>query len=1751
MAYFTDLAEQVSKIDKPRSKFFNPDGEEDDVYDEVDDDEEYPGGLMDGYEEDDEFADEDEEIAEEDEEEDEEEEDEEDNDDAVMDGNDEINGGAERRKVILREVPAVLSAPQDDGTQYGMCASASLRACGGGIFQGDGYHEEEISKPSAVVRICSELNMGDKREVRNEAYMSMKDKTGDTGLVEEVEPGEENWDKTGGHWSENNGAVDLVCFKIDDKNKQGSDCANVALVKNGQDIISKVMEKTACSVEPNTTSLYKPHDKSLSTPLRVEGFGGKSKKFETGKTFLVSKRSLSASAVEKIANSVEQNTTLLYKPDNKSLSAPLVEGFLGKNKDLETSKTFLASKQGVCGIGRLMKKNYMERIIYAINHDKIKAYSTAGTPKSTHAVCASVDTYAVIDDTFEALTTGPFQDNTLSKIPDTLSSKSSCLTCVVREEKSYQASSTSNACASGLSSVNEESTFGSELEELLTVHISQESLDDPSSYGKLLVSLEKGTNLETLANQGLSKSIAACSSAENFSFTKLFKEKTDGMTSSVNKTKNSTQTVKRNGKEIKSGRDIRFDTGCAQKCIETEIFLDEHQNLAQDKPIGTKLYEDIEESSAHCCNGSAHEVSTPNKLMYSLTFSKTLAALRASKSPKSVSRTRSLHGNLEGSSSLPLHRAWSLSELHRKTVSFKSSEAVDKEQANAQKHHQNISEEEQPREIPSDNIYADEKCEDIPVDYRFAALTPCGTKSKPSINSKGNNQTPFNLQDKKPQHLEVKRKFSCSKLPMYLSPQYFEKNKKDQALCSQKLPEIFSTYSNCKVIMMCDISAAATVHSSRPTSPSPQNTNSVPDVRMIMKMASENYQNVTKDDKLEEMLWCDMPVSGEVDKFNDMPIYSTSAPVTSLSRQEGGPNLLNLQDKEDPNARVSNAFLSLQMPPFLSPQYFQEKQILCTENSKEKFSFDELYPSTEFKKATTMFDGSETTFRLDQHLNGMNNSILVSWPNSYSSEKSKTDADLNKKAGAQAFPVNTSPQNLIRDGLHTAETSFKVFYENSMLKSVKLRPNKSTPETEMPGKGPETTGIERVCKNLDDTAASRIQTEIYKGDVGTQQNQLLAGSHEAAAPNDSEDTLSWDDVITHPVAKNAVSAKISGSSHIICDKHFLNEETSESETDGSLKTRDIQVYRDKGNKSKWFFEKGKLINPALLKEQKKSRGPFLRKLQENTESKLKAFLEVEQGSGRKHQDIKIELKQDGSQDSCQDMKFHSSGFELQNIRTKEERDKHGTGVLEALKTLGSTSIRSSELQSDSLSCMTVSPSLDEGEFGSEMPQTIYDFDDMEANRTGLLQASKAAPLSRAEIQEIIFESDSDSDLKIISPEDKEQLLQNYQSSTLNITISLPTANEGNFERDWGHGYEFNTEGMFEVKRGILKPDRPVPQSRSIFFSRSQSNLELTVSSLSEACTSPESSLIAAYVPKSDTKKTEQESLKIVMTKAASLETDGLNQSPKRKRKRRKLGQIGEKEGSCDDAELKTNTSPALMESDKSVQRKLQTNTKKEKCSKERGHNRAVKTNVSESRMERKIKVQSTILRKREPKTKNQVKELEQRKTMKRLKSDSKDSRSTGNAKALWKECVKQCSNGAVTKMKETTERDLQGVRALIDPCESQTQRHRKSRKDSVLHSETLNTLTEKKHLQVYQEAKVQTDGGVNFAVERFRGSSTQGHISGGNLKCGRPKGSKCKANSCAGQRRSCSVGAQPVWLKTEVNPNSFRITSSRVFHRDT
>lgn len=97
MAYFTDLAEQVSKIDKPKSKFFLQDGEEDDVYEEVDEDEEEPGILMDGYEEDDEFADEDEEYVEE-----EDEDDEEDNDDAVMDGNDESKGnggGAERRKM--------------------------------------------------------------------------------------------------------------------------------------------------------------------------------------------------------------------------------------------------------------------------------------------------------------------------------------------------------------------------------------------------------------------------------------------------------------------------------------------------------------------------------------------------------------------------------------------------------------------------------------------------------------------------------------------------------------------------------------------------------------------------------------------------------------------------------------------------------------------------------------------------------------------------------------------------------------------------------------------------------------------------------------------------------------------------------------------------------------------------------------------------------------------------------------------------------------------------------------------------------------------------------------------------------------------------------------------------------------------------------------------------------------------------------------------------------------------------------------------------------------------------------------------------------------------------------------------------------------------------------------------------------------------------------------------------------------------
>ncbi|GFN73554.1 LOW QUALITY PROTEIN: neuropathy target esterase sws [Plakobranchus ocellatus] len=96
MAYFTDLAEQVSKIDQPKSKFFLPEGSEDDIFDEVDFAED-PSALMEGYEEDDEFADEDFDEEEED-----------DNDDAVVDGNaDGKDKGSERRKVTA------LVKPQD------------------------------------------------------------------------------------------------------------------------------------------------------------------------------------------------------------------------------------------------------------------------------------------------------------------------------------------------------------------------------------------------------------------------------------------------------------------------------------------------------------------------------------------------------------------------------------------------------------------------------------------------------------------------------------------------------------------------------------------------------------------------------------------------------------------------------------------------------------------------------------------------------------------------------------------------------------------------------------------------------------------------------------------------------------------------------------------------------------------------------------------------------------------------------------------------------------------------------------------------------------------------------------------------------------------------------------------------------------------------------------------------------------------------------------------------------------------------------------------------------------------------------------------------------------------------------------------------------------------------------------------------------------------------------------------------------
>ena len=78
---------------------------------------------MDGYEEDDEFAEEDDdEYVEEEEEEDEE------DAEAVMDGNDDSKGkvGAERRKVTLGGMSALLSRPEDGTTQDGVCESGTV-----------------------------------------------------------------------------------------------------------------------------------------------------------------------------------------------------------------------------------------------------------------------------------------------------------------------------------------------------------------------------------------------------------------------------------------------------------------------------------------------------------------------------------------------------------------------------------------------------------------------------------------------------------------------------------------------------------------------------------------------------------------------------------------------------------------------------------------------------------------------------------------------------------------------------------------------------------------------------------------------------------------------------------------------------------------------------------------------------------------------------------------------------------------------------------------------------------------------------------------------------------------------------------------------------------------------------------------------------------------------------------------------------------------------------------------------------------------------------------------------------------------------------------------------------------------------------------------------------------------------------------------------------------------------------------------
>ena len=468
---------------------------------------------MDGYEEDDEFAEDDEEYVEEDEE------DEEDNDDAVMDGNDESKdkGGPERRKVTLKE----LSVVEDSTLQDSMCASTSSRA-GHGIVKGVSKQRIGSSTSVSVISMESKLRVKE-RGVWNESGSQAR--KCDKNYRLRAQLGEKPVD----YWLDYDGALDSLHTEADNGQRMG--WAKLALSDDGVLINKQIIKNNEDSdfAELETVSLNQlisVGKKQKSLPVFLSGkekikvdrspsisnvnicdFNSALKAnhenaFDNAKiaSTLSSYSKSSPNAALQTSPKVESPNSSVGKaimwPEGKFDSVSKDWNQPSENISSDTSRNMepllpinvaeakeksLVEKNNaysevlLCNLA--LKSEFVERVVYTASDNTVEtdtrdtAQGKKGMYDTSSAVSNTSETYVMKDHSCKASDIG----KTNAGCFNIYAKASTADKMHAVKEETHQISSTQDTHAYEASSVTEEPTFNSELEEVLTMDLSQES----------------------------------------------------------------------------------------------------------------------------------------------------------------------------------------------------------------------------------------------------------------------------------------------------------------------------------------------------------------------------------------------------------------------------------------------------------------------------------------------------------------------------------------------------------------------------------------------------------------------------------------------------------------------------------------------------------------------------------------------------------------------------------------------------------------------------------------------------------------------------------------------------------------------------------------------------------------------------------------------------------------------------------------------------------------------------------------------------------------------------------------------------------------------------------------------------------------------------------------------------------------------------------------------------------------------------